>query len=97
VRQRDDTGTVTPCIGTTVRLFLAGDFPRGQSLAVRTTNRSGGYTFGKLDAPADFMVAIYSSENSFQSLDSHFAQSVPSTKVKVQDFLLENPRCGSTP
>jgi hypothetical protein len=97
VRQRDDTGTPTPCVGTTVRLFLADDFPRGQSIAVKTTNRSGRYTFGKLDAPVEFMVAIYSSETSPQPLDSHFAQSFPSTQVDVQEFLLEKPRCGSTP
>jgi hypothetical protein len=87
VQLRDPTtGEIVPFGGNPVRLFLAESFPLGTPTAVTETAPDGRYRFPNLDAPVDFVVAVYDGANP-EPLDSQRVQSDPSTIVTV-DFLI---------
>jgi hypothetical protein len=85
------TGTFNPFVGATVRLFLAENFPAGESLVVAATDVDGRYRFAGLDAPDDFVVAVYAAATSSDPLDSELVQTHPSEEVTVPDFRLRRP------
>jgi hypothetical protein len=93
VNRRDaDTGVCNPWMrSASVRLFLAEDFPHGEPVAVTTTDGRGVYEFRGLDAPDDFVVAVYSSATSADALGSQLVQTIPSRHRKVDTFCVEVP------
>jgi Carboxypeptidase regulatory-like domain len=88
VNRRDaETGACNPWIRTaSVRLFVAETFPHGDPVKVTTTDGRGFYAFDDLDAPEDFVVAVYSSETSADALVSRLVQTIPSRHRKVDPF-----------
>jgi hypothetical protein len=93
VNRRDaETGVCNPWLRTaSVRLFLAENFPHGDPLKVTTTDGRGVYEFGDLDAPDDFVIAVYSSASSADALGSQLVQTIPSRHRKVDAFCVEVP------
>jgi hypothetical protein len=83
-----ETGTFNPFVGATVRLYLAENFPAGEALLTTATDVNGSYTFADLDAPEDFVVAVYAAATSTDALDSELVQTQPSERVTVPDFRL---------
>jgi hypothetical protein len=79
-----------PFAGATVRLFAAQDFPgsSAQAVASAVTDADGRYRFTGLDAPADFVVAVYAADTSADPLDSVLVQTQPSVDVTVPTFEL---------
>jgi hypothetical protein len=76
----------SPFIGISVRLFLAENFPNGDPLLETVTDRQGRYVFADLEAPDDYVVAVYSSPTAADALDSQLTQTEPSHRVPVEDF-----------
>jgi hypothetical protein len=82
------TGVFNPYVGATVRLFPAENFPDGEALVVVATDLDGRYTFAGLDAPDDFVVAVYAAATASDALDSELVATQPSEAVTVPDFRL---------
>jgi hypothetical protein len=93
VYRRDaETGVCNPWLQTaSVRLFVAEDFPHGEPLAVTTTDGRGFYEFRGLDAPDDFVVAVYRSATSPDALGSQLVQTIPSRHRRVDAFCVKVP------
>jgi hypothetical protein len=94
VRRVDpQTGAEVPYAGANVRLYPASAFPAppSQALFSVTTGADGSYTFGALDAPADFVVAVYTTDTSGDALDSLLVQTQPSTAEQVPTFTIRVP------
>jgi hypothetical protein len=90
------TGTVLsatggPAPGLPVKLFLPGQFPNGDVLAVAQTDGNGEYTFSGLAAPADYVVAVYAGAASADPLDSVTVRSVPGQPTAVPTFTVQLP------
>ena len=81
-------GTYAPYAGATVRLFLATNFPGPPSSAVQstTTDLNGTYTFNALDAPQNYVVAVYQTNVSPDPLDSRLIVTQPSAQLTVPTF-----------
>ena len=77
-----------PFSGATVRLFLAVNFPGtpAQAVATTTTDAAGNYTFASLEAPENYVVAVYASATAGDPLDSVLVQTVPSQAIAVPTF-----------
>lgn len=75
----------------TVRLFAPEQFPQGQALATATTDATGAYAFPGLDAPANFVVAVYAGPSTADPLDSVEIQTVPGEPVQVPTFTVTIP------
>jgi Carboxypeptidase regulatory-like domain len=77
-----------PFSGATVRLFLATNFPGtpSQAAAVVTTDATGRYEFLNLEAPENYIVAVYASPTAADPLDSELAQTIPSQAVELPVF-----------
>jgi Carboxypeptidase regulatory-like domain len=97
-RVNPQTGAVTPYAGANVRLYPAAVFPAppSQALFSVTTGADGSYTFSALDAPADFVVAVYAAPTSGDALDSVLVQSQPSTAEQVPTFLIRTGTATTT-
>jgi hypothetical protein len=83
--ERDDGGVITPYAGAYVRLYLPASFPGQASDAIAQVQLGpdGTYSFSALDAPADFVVAVYNAATSGDALDAQLVQSVPSAAAPV--------------
>ncbi len=77
-----------PFENATVRLFRAGDFPGSPGLAFKefTTGATGAYEFLELEAPADFVVAIYVNDISLNPLESRLLVTQPSFALSLDPF-----------
>lgn len=73
----------TPAAGLSVRLYLPASFPGGSTVAVTTTAADGTYSFADVAAPADFIVAVFSSPGSVDVIDSELVVSVPGIDVVI--------------
>jgi hypothetical protein len=73
----------TPAGGLSVRLYLPANFPGGSTVAVTTTAADGTYSFADVAAPADFVVAVFSSPGSVDVIDSELVVSVPGIDVVI--------------
>ena len=82
------TQQFVPYSGATVRLFLAGNFPGApsQSVGSTTTDAQGRYVFTNLEAPENYVVAVYPSATAADPLDSELVQTVPSQAVQLPVF-----------
>lgn len=88
LRSDPQTGAFVPFPGAVVRLFPAAAFPGIPSQAVNTvtTDADGRYVFPSLEAPVNFVVAVYASATAGDPLDSLLIQTVPSQAVAVPTF-----------
>lgn len=73
----------TPAAGLTVRLYLPANFPGGSVVKTATTAADGSYSFEDVAAPADFVVAVFSSPGSVDVIDSELVVSVPGIEVVI--------------
>ncbi len=82
------TGQLEPFVGATVRLFLATKFPGPPSNAVdvQTTDSSGRYTFSALEAPENYVIAVYQTALSPEPLDTKLIVTQPGTQLPVPTF-----------
>jgi len=77
-----------PYVNATVRLFLPANFPGTSDDAVATiqTDGNGNYTFADLEAPLEYVIAVYANPLSPDPLDSRLVLTQPSTQVTVPPF-----------
>jgi hypothetical protein len=82
---RVDNGIETPYVGAVVRLYPPAAFPGPPTSAIAQTvvGADGRYTFTQLEAPADFVVAVYNAATASDALDSRLVQSQPSAAAEV--------------
>jgi len=82
------TSTYLPLPDATVRLFPTASFPGPASaaLASAVTDANGEYVFSALDAPQNFVVAVYATTSSPDPMDSRLVLTQPSTQVTVPTF-----------
>jgi hypothetical protein len=82
------TQQFVPFSGATVRLFVATAFPGtpSQAAAVTTTDALGRYEFLNLEAPENYVVAVYASPTAADPLDSQLVQTVPSQAIELPVF-----------
>jgi len=80
------SATYVPYAGATVRLFLAANFPTGTPVATKTTDINGLYTFDALEAPQNYVVAVYQTNVSPDPLDSLSILTQPATQLTVPIF-----------
>lgn len=85
------TGVYEPLPGATVRLFKPADFPGAPSAAVATivTDTNGNYTFTALDAPQNYVIAVYQTPASAEPLDSQLILTQPSTQLTAAPFNIQ--------
>ena len=88
LRLDPETGQFVPFEGADVRLYEPDAFPGTpqQAVAATTVAADGTYSFTELDAPADFVVAVYTSATSAEVLDSALVQTQPSAAAEVPTF-----------
>ena len=81
-------GSQTPASGLVVRLYAPQAFPGSPAAALQSTvvAADGSYAFVGIDAPRDFVVAVYATATSVDALDSELTSSVPGTEVIVPTF-----------
>jgi hypothetical protein len=88
-------GSVTGFDPTTrslpVKLFLPNQFPNGTVLQSVQTDASGRYSFSNLDAPADYVVAVYAGPTAADPLDSTTMRTEPGTVTTVPPFTVTLP------
>jgi hypothetical protein len=82
------TGEYVPFQGATVRLFVPANFPGSGSAAAftTTTDANGNYSVLAVDAPFDYVVAVYASADAADPLDSELVRTQPSTAVVAPTF-----------
>ena len=71
-----------------VRLFTPATFPGGTPSAVVPIAADGRYSFGAIIAPANYVVAVYTSSAAIDPLDSHLLASVPGEAVVIADLVV---------
>ena len=88
LRSDPQTGQFVPFPGAVVRLFPAAAFPGTPAQAVNTvtTDADGRYVFPSLEAPVNYVVAVYASSTAGDPLDSTLVQTVPSQAITVPTF-----------
>ncbi|MET0908931.1 MAG: carboxypeptidase regulatory-like domain-containing protein, partial [Ilumatobacteraceae bacterium] len=74
-----------------VKLFLPGQFPNGNVLQTVSTDASGRYSFANLNAPADYVVAVYAGPAAADPLDSTTIRTEPGTVTPVPTFTVQLP------
>jgi hypothetical protein len=81
----DETETFQPFAGATVRLFSPDAFPGTPQSASFTTETAadGSYSFTGLDAPGDWVVAVYLNAGTADPLDSTTVATEPGQNVSV--------------
>jgi hypothetical protein len=84
------TNLYAPYAGATVRLFLPADFTGSQSnpVATTTTDTNGNYTFPALNAPQNYVVAVFQTPASADALDSQLILTQPSAQLTVPPFMI---------
>lgn len=84
------SATYQPLAGATVRLYPTESFPGPASAALASvvTDASGAFTFTSLDAPDDFVIAVYATASSPDPVDSRLVLTQPSAQVVVPTFQL---------
>ncbi len=82
------TNIYEPYPGAVVRLFLPADFPgpASSAIAATTTDANGNFTFNALNAPQNYVVAVYQNASSPDPLDSQLILTQPSTQLTVPTF-----------
>ncbi len=87
------TPSQAPAAGLVVRMYAPGAFPgsAASALASTTVAADGTYSFIGINAPADFVVAVYATGTSVDPLDSELVSSVPGTAVTVPTFAVPQP------
>lgn len=91
-RQASFVGLVTdngfPADGIIVRLYAPAAFPGtpAAALASTVTANDGSFAFPALEAPKDFVVAVYDPGAPGDALDSQLVSSVPGTEITVPVF-----------
>jgi type II secretory pathway pseudopilin PulG len=85
------TGFDTTTRAATVRLFLPEQFPQGEALATTTTDANGAYAFAGLEAPANYVVAVYAGATAADPLDSSAVVTEPGRQVTVATFTVTLP------
>ncbi len=88
LRLDQTTGGFVPFAGATVRLFVPANFPGSAAAAAfaTTTDANGNYTFTAVDAPFDYVVAVYAGADAADPLDSELVRTQPSTAVVAPTF-----------
>ena len=74
-----------------VKLYLPNQFPNGTVLQTVQTDSSGRYTFSNLEAPADYVVAVYAGPTAADPLDSATMRTEPGTVTTVPTFVVTLP------
>ena len=75
--------TSGPAANYSVRLYLSSSYPVGTPTRTTTTDANGRYTFSDVNAPEDYIVAIYSSPTSQTVLDVILVTSIPGVDTTV--------------
>ncbi|HWL41339.1 MAG TPA: carboxypeptidase regulatory-like domain-containing protein [Ilumatobacter sp.] len=75
----------------TVRLFTPEQFPQGEALATVTTDADGNYRFPGLEAPANYVVAVYAGATAADPLDSRTVVAEPGRPVTVPTITVTLP------
>jgi hypothetical protein len=88
LRLDETTGGYVPFAGATVRLFVPANFPGSASAAAfgTTTDANGNYSFAAVEAPFDYVVAVYAGADAADPLDSELVRTQPSTAVVAPVF-----------
>lgn len=84
------SATYQSLAGATVRLYPTASFPGPASSAIASvvTDASGNFTFTSLDAPENFVIAVFATASSPDPVDSRLVLTQPSTQVVVPTFQL---------
>ncbi|HSL74023.1 MAG TPA: carboxypeptidase regulatory-like domain-containing protein [Ilumatobacteraceae bacterium] len=89
------TGRVTgfdPAVRTLrVDLYRPVDLGTGAPLATVSTDSTGRYTFGGLDAPASFVIAVFDNAGSADPLNIRVVTTQPGTVTTVPDIPVQLP------
>jgi Carboxypeptidase regulatory-like domain len=91
LRLDPETEQFVPFSGAVVRLYAVDAFPGAPSsaLAATTAAADGTYSFPELEAPVDFVVAVYSAVTSSDPLDSVLVRSQQSAVTTVPTFQIQ--------
>jgi hypothetical protein len=82
---------VAPDVGVrqyTMKLYEAALFPVTPK-AVTTTDSTGAYSFGALDAPVNYVVAVFASPDASDPLDSEVVRTQPGVDIVLPDFVIQ--------
>jgi hypothetical protein len=72
-----------------MKLYEAALFPiEGAELDTVLTDPDGGYRFDGLDAPIDYVVAVYASSDASDPLDSQVRRTEPGVDSILDDFVI---------
>jgi hypothetical protein len=71
----------------TVRLYEPALFPV-TAKATTTTDSAGNYSFGALEAPTSYVVAIFASSTASDALDSQVVRTQPGANIVLPDFVI---------
>ena len=84
------SNTYKPFAGATVRLYRPADFPGAPSTAIQTvtTDTNGNFLFLTLEAPENFVVAVFQTAPSADPLDSQLILTQPSAQFSVPTFMI---------
>ena len=81
---------VAPDVGVrqyTMKLYEAALFPVTPK-ATTTTDANGAYSFGALDAPVNYVVAVFASPDASDPLDSEVVRTQPGANIALPDFVI---------
>jgi hypothetical protein len=86
-RQQANAG---PYEGAYVRLYRPADFPGSAAAAIAEvrTGADGTFEFIGLEAPADFIVAVFASETAAQPLESILIETLPGERLVLPDLVI---------
>ena len=84
------TNTYKPYAGAVVRLYRPADFPGAPSTALQTvtTDTNGNFLFTALEAPQNFVIAVFQTAASADPLDSQLILTQPSAQLSVPRFMI---------
>jgi hypothetical protein len=71
----------------TMRLYDAALFPVTPRATI-ATDANGAYSFGALDAPVNYVVAVFASPDASDPLDSEVVRTQPGANVALPDFVI---------
>jgi len=74
----------------TVKLFTPALFPVTALATVQSDPTTGAYSFGSLDAPASYVIAVFDSAAAANPIDSEVVATEPGLNIVVPDFDLSN-------
>ena len=60
----------------------------GDAEAITTTDATGAYSFGALDAPVNYVVAVFASPDASDPLDSEVIRTQPGANIALPDFVV---------